>query len=128
MRAQHAARALDSTVDAALEMVTITTIAFVVYVVFCLITIDEHERTALVATRLFAVVRHPIYAAVSVFLFGLVLAVPNAFAVAGVLAWVAGIEVRVRAVEEPTLLRLHGDRYKSYAERVGRFAPGVGRC
>jgi protein-S-isoprenylcysteine O-methyltransferase Ste14 len=91
------------------------------------IGIDEHERTTLVTTGPFAVVRHPIHAAVSVFLLGLVLAVPNTIAVVGTLAWVAGMEVHVRALEEPTLLRLHGNLYKSYAQRVGRFAPRVGR-
>ena len=30
-------------------------------------------------------------------------------------------------VEEPYLLRTHGDEYRRYASRVGRFVPGVGR-
>jgi len=33
----------------------------------------------------------------------------------------------VRAVEEPYLLDTHGDAYRGYATRVGRFLPGVGR-
>jgi protein-S-isoprenylcysteine O-methyltransferase Ste14 len=35
--------------------------------------------------------------------------------------------LQVRAVEEPYLLSVHGDAYATYAARVGRFVPGVGR-
>ena len=38
----------------------------------------------------------------------------------------AAIQVQVRAVEEPYLLAVHGDAYRDYAARVGRFVPGVG--
>jgi protein-S-isoprenylcysteine O-methyltransferase Ste14 len=40
---------------------------------------------------------------------------------------VAAIQMQVRAVEEPYLLRTHGDNYAAYAARVGRFLPGLGR-
>jgi protein-S-isoprenylcysteine O-methyltransferase Ste14 len=43
-----------------------------------------------------------------------------------VVTWL-GLELQVRAVEEPYLLRTHGDEYRVYAARVGRFLPGVGR-
>jgi hypothetical protein len=33
----------------------------------------------------------------------------------------------VRCVEEPYLIRVHGDAYRSYARAVGRFLPGIGR-
>jgi hypothetical protein len=33
----------------------------------------------------------------------------------------------VRGVEEPYLLSVHGETYARYVERVGRFAPRVGR-
>ena len=38
-----------------------------------------------------------------------------------------GLELQVRSVEEPYLLRTHGDAYRAYASRVGRFVPGIGR-
>jgi protein-S-isoprenylcysteine O-methyltransferase Ste14 len=38
-----------------------------------------------------------------------------------------GIEMQVRAVEEPYLKRIHGEAYLHYAKRVGRFVPGFGR-
>ena len=39
---------------------------------------------------------------------------------------VAGVELQVRFVEEPYLARTHGDTYRDYCRRVGRFIPGVG--
>ena len=38
-----------------------------------------------------------------------------------------GVELQVRAVEEPYLVRTHGDDYRLYCEAVGRFIPGIGR-
>jgi protein-S-isoprenylcysteine O-methyltransferase Ste14 len=37
------------------------------------------------------------------------------------------IELQVRVVEEPHLLRTHGQAYEDWAREVGRFVPGVGR-
>jgi protein-S-isoprenylcysteine O-methyltransferase Ste14 len=43
------------------------------------------------------------------------------------IAVAASVQVQVRLVEEPYLLRVHGDAYRAYAARTGRFVPGVGR-
>jgi protein-S-isoprenylcysteine O-methyltransferase Ste14 len=89
--------------------------------------VDSTEATELVTTGLFRWVRNPIFAAMlSVFL-GLVLTVPNLIAFFGLLVSLVGIELQVRVVEEPYLTRIHGARYLSYAQRVGRFVPGLGR-
>jgi protein-S-isoprenylcysteine O-methyltransferase Ste14 len=53
--------------------------------------------------------------------------VPNAFSALAFALTFAGIEIQVRAVEEPYLAKTHGPAYRDYASRVGRFAPGVGR-
>jgi protein-S-isoprenylcysteine O-methyltransferase Ste14 len=45
----------------------------------------------------------------------------------GLVALVVGIELQVRLVEEPHLLRAHGETYAGWASRTGRFFPGVGR-
>jgi SAM-dependent methyltransferase len=37
------------------------------------------------------------------------------------------LEVQVRLVEEPYLLRTHGRAYAEYGARTGRFVPGLGR-
>jgi protein-S-isoprenylcysteine O-methyltransferase Ste14 len=89
--------------------------------------VDPKETTALVTTGLFAWVRNPIYAAMLCTLLGLSLAVPNVLAAVSLfVAWV-GLELHVRVVEEPYLLRLHPAEYRAYARRVGRFVPRVGR-
>jgi protein-S-isoprenylcysteine O-methyltransferase Ste14 len=51
---------------------------------------------------------------------------PNLVACAGFILLVAAIELQVRRVEEPHLLRTHGDAYRAYTATVGRFIPGVG--
>ncbi|MDV3131336.1 isoprenylcysteine carboxylmethyltransferase family protein [Mycobacterium sp. 29Ha] len=89
--------------------------------------IDEAERTSLVTTGAFRVVRNPIFAAATVAFVGLALMVPNAVAVAGLVVSVIGIEVQVRLAEEPYLRRAHGVAYTEYTSRVGRFLPGIGR-
>lgn len=91
------------------------------------IGVDPTERTALVTGGLFRVVRNPIYTSMLMTAVGLVLFVPNLFCFAAVASLLVGIEVHVRLVEEPYLLRTHGDTYAEYAARVGQFIPGVGR-
>lgn len=90
------------------------------------IGVDPEERTELVTGGPFRLVRNPIYSAMIPALLGLVLLVPSVVAIGGLLAIVAALELQVRLVEEPHLLRVHGDEYASYAARVGRFLPGSG--
>lgn len=85
--------------------------------------VDASERTDLVTGGPFAVVRNPIFAAMIFAVLGLALLVPNITALLGFLSLVAAVELQVRFVEEPYLLRTHGE---GYASRVGRFVPGVG--
>ncbi len=91
------------------------------------IGVDPGERTALVTTGPFSHVRNPVFANMFPTSFGLVLLVPNAVAWAGFAALFAALEIQTRAVEEPYLLRTHGEAYAAYARRAGRFLPGVGR-
>ena len=91
------------------------------------IGVDERERTALVTSGPFAVVRNPIFAAMLPTSLGLALLVPNVAALAGLGALWLALQIQVRLVEEPYLLRAHGDSYRQYAARVGRFVPGLGR-
>ncbi len=91
------------------------------------IGVDEAERTELVTRGLFGWVRNPIFSFIALSVAGLVLLVPNAFALASAGLTLFGVEAQVRGVEEPYLLEAHGDRYRSYAARIGRFVPGVGR-
>jgi protein-S-isoprenylcysteine O-methyltransferase Ste14 len=90
------------------------------------IGVDPEERTELVTDGPFGLVRNPIYSALIPTVFGLVLMVPNALAIAAIVCLVTALELQVRLVEEPHLLRTHGANYAVYASHVGRFVPGVG--
>jgi protein-S-isoprenylcysteine O-methyltransferase Ste14 len=89
--------------------------------------VDPGERTALRTDGAFRFVRNPIFSWMITAALGLTLLVPNAASLAGLAALVVGIEIQVRLVEEPYLLRTHGDAYARWAEHAGRFVPGVGR-
>ena len=91
------------------------------------IGVDESERTELVTDGPFSVVRNPIFAGMIPTSVGLALLVPNVVALLAVVALVLALEIQTRLVEEPYLLRAHGETYASYARRVGRFLPGIGR-
>ncbi|WP_438028711.1 methyltransferase family protein [Sorangium sp. So ce233] len=90
------------------------------------IGVDAAERTRLVTRGPFTVVRNPIFSFMALTAAGMLLVVPDAVALASLLALVAAIELQVRFVEEPYLLRTHGDSYADYCARVGRFVPGLG--
>jgi protein-S-isoprenylcysteine O-methyltransferase Ste14 len=88
--------------------------------------VDQRETTTLVHTGVFGRIRNPIYTAMFTFGIGIILVTPNLVACAGFVLLVASIQLQVRRVEEPYLLRTHGDAYRAYAAQVGRFIPGVG--
>jgi protein-S-isoprenylcysteine O-methyltransferase Ste14 len=90
------------------------------------IGVAEGERTELVTRGPFRLVRNPICSAMAPALAGVVLLSPNPVSIAGLALLVIGLEIQVRLVEEPHLMRSHAD-YPAYAARVGRFVPGVGR-
>lgn len=91
------------------------------------IGVDEEERTELVTRGIFALVRNPVFTGMGVLLAGQALVVPSAISVAALAVFVAAVQVQVRAMEEPYLVRTHGAAYRSYTTRTGRFVPLVGR-
>jgi protein-S-isoprenylcysteine O-methyltransferase Ste14 len=90
------------------------------------IGVREEERTRFVTDGPFAVVRNPIFSCMLLTAAGLVVLIPNALSVASFVCLLVAVELQVRFVEEPYLLRTHGQRYRDYASRVGRFVPGLG--
>ncbi len=91
------------------------------------IGVDDSETTDLVTDGLFAWVRNPIFSFILVTGVGLVALLPTVWALLALALTTAGIEIQVRAVEEPYLEKTHGLAYRDYAARVGRLVPGVGR-
>src|SRR6187549_39004 len=90
------------------------------------IGVESEERTELVTDGLFALVRNPIYSAMIPTVLGLALMVPSPVALIALAGLGLALELQVRVVEEPFLLRAHGASYARYAARVGRFVPGIG--
>ena len=89
--------------------------------------VDPGARSELVTRGPFRVVRNPILLGAELTAVGIALLVPNAFSLAMLAAFVTAHQIQVRVVEEPYLLRVHGAAYRRYAERTGRFVPGIGR-
>lgn len=91
------------------------------------IGVDPSARTELVHGGVFRFVRNPIFSAMLLTGLGLLLLLPTWLTTVAWLALLAGLEIQVRYVEEPYLIRTHGSAYASYARETGRFVPGVGR-
>jgi protein-S-isoprenylcysteine O-methyltransferase Ste14 len=91
------------------------------------IGVSEDQGTDLITGGWFRVCRNPIYTAMIVGWTGFALMVPTWLGIAAIVMVFLGLELQVRAVEEPYLIRAHGSTYRSYAARVGRFIPQIGR-
>lgn len=91
------------------------------------IGVDPSEITTLVRNGVFSIVRNPIFTAMLIFAGGVTLMTPNLIALLGLIVLVVTIELQVRIVEEPYLLRIHGQAYRDYCATAGRFVPGIGR-
>lgn len=91
------------------------------------IGVKQDEHTDFVERGPFRWVRNPIFSCVLLTAVGVALLLPNPLSVASFVSLVIAVELQVRFVEEPYLLRTHGEPYVRYCQRVGRFVPGVGR-
>ena len=89
------------------------------------IGVQEGERTELRTDGLFGWCRNPIFTGMLIAGVGIAVLVP--WAAAAVLALWVGLALQVRVVEEPHLAAVHGDAYRRYAARTGRFVPWCGR-
>lgn len=86
---------------------------------------DEH--TALFTDGPFQRVRHPIYACGILMMLGTVVILPSATMIVVALIHLTLMNIKART-EEAQLARMHGDAWRRYAARTGRFVPRrVGR-
>ena len=84
------------------------------------IGIDEKNRTELVTTGLFRYSRNPVFLGMIATMGGLFLLLSNALTLlALVLTWVV-LQIQVR-MEEEFLLKKHGEDYRRYFEKTGRW-------
>jgi len=91
------------------------------------IGVHASERTELVVHGAFGVVRNPIFSALFLTAASLALLCSTPLGWFACAVQLLALELQVRGVEEPHLARVHGEAYRDYAARVGRFVPGVGR-
>lgn len=89
------------------------------------IGVDPAERTELVTSGIFAVVRNPIFTTMVAAQLGLLLVVPSWLSLLGLGCLTLAVQIQVRAVEEPYLRAVHGAAYRHYEASVGRFLPRV---
>jgi protein-S-isoprenylcysteine O-methyltransferase Ste14 len=88
--------------------------------------IEPDARPGLVTRGWYRFSRNPIFAFMLLSWFGLALLLPNALTIAAAAVVVLATRRQVMK-EEAWLVDAYGDEYRSYARRVGRFAPLVGR-
>lgn len=89
------------------------------------IGIDD-APTELVVRGLFRFVRNPIYSGAGLASIALFVGSPSPWTLGGALLALVLMSVQAR-LEEEHLLEIHGDVFRAYASRVGRFVPGLGR-
>ena len=89
--------------------------------------VEPDLRTDLVTTGPYRLVRNPVLTSTATTIVGLALMVPNVLAVIMLVLSLVSMQIQVRLVEEPYLDRVHGDAYRRYAARTGRFLPWIGR-
>ena len=90
------------------------------------IGIEEGAKPGLVTSGIYAISRNPIFLALLVIVAGTMLLVPTVLSAALLAGAYIGTRQQI-AAEEAYLLRTYGDAYRSYARRVGRLLPGIGK-
>lgn len=89
------------------------------------IGVQAGERTDLRTDGPFRWCRNPVFTGMLVTTAGLAVWVPWLLAPWALM--LLSLELQVRVVEEPHLLTTHGETYRDYARKTGRFVPGLGQ-
>jgi protein-S-isoprenylcysteine O-methyltransferase Ste14 len=89
------------------------------------VTLDTRKEHKLIATGVYARVRHPMYTAFWLLAFAQALLIANWVAgLAGILGWGTLYFLRVGR-EEQLMIETFGDEYRDYARRTARIVPWV---
>lgn len=84
--------------------------------------IDPNESTALIVTGPYSYVRHPIYALSSLMMLATIVVIASPVMTAAGAIHLIFLQWEARR-EEAHLTRVHGEMFKAYCSRVGRFFP-----
>ena len=84
--------------------------------------INPGDKTKLISTGPFAYIRHPIYALSSLLMIFTMIVVPSPLMMTAGGLHLLLLQWEARR-EEKYLLRVHGDEYRAYTDRTGRFMP-----
>ena len=82
--------------------------------------IDEINRPELVTTGIFKYIRNPTYLGLMLLIIGVWLIWPTWTIGTFALFFIFFLEIQVRC-EEEYLLKIHGDRYRDYCSKTGRY-------
>ncbi|MGI9098526.1 MAG: methyltransferase family protein [Solirubrobacteraceae bacterium] len=88
--------------------------------------IAADRTTALITSGPFAIIRNPTYVAMLAAALGTLLLAPSALGIAGIGLLAASLVLTAR-YEEAELALVHGQAYREYCARVGRFLPATRR-
>lgn len=91
------------------------------------IGVDPDEETELVTSGIYSKIRNPIYTACIVHGLGLLVLAPNTLVLVNGLVGFYAIRAYVRHIEEPYLIKLHGDQYVQYMQSTGSYLPRLRR-
>ena len=89
------------------------------------IGVDPDEKTELITHGLFQYVRNPIYTGLFIGGIGFLMTSPSMILLFGLLLGYIAIELFVRKIEEPYLLRQFGTRYQDWLNSTPRYFPGL---
>jgi protein-S-isoprenylcysteine O-methyltransferase Ste14 len=90
------------------------------------IGIDETSKPGMVSSGLYRISRHPIFLGFLTVLTGFAAMMPTPLSLTLLLGGYIGFRTQA-GTEEAYMLRAYGDPYRAYAQRVGRFLPGLGK-
>ncbi len=87
--------------------------------------IAKNQRTQLISEGIYAYIRNPYFLSYYIMFFGLLLIRPSVIQFAQLFATVA-IFHRMVLKEEIHLMSMHGEEYKTYKNKTGRYIPRIG--